>query len=111
MDYYIRQETWNLKTDEKLLPGTEGVLHTCRQNAALLFLLLYILTTWMEVDGRRSDIISYCIIIRKKHLAAEKWWQLLKVVALGLLLLLQWDLAYQYLSVCKAGDCTHEDQS
>jgi hypothetical protein len=69
MEQYIMLGIWNLITDEKLLPGTEGVLYICRQNAALLFLLLYILTTWVEVDGRRSDIISYCIIIRKKHLA------------------------------------------
>jgi hypothetical protein len=44
-----------LKMDEKLLPGTEGVLYTCRQNAALLFLQPYILTTWVEVDGRSNN--------------------------------------------------------
>ncbi len=95
-----------LKTDEKLLPGTEGVLCTCRQNAALLFLQLYILTTWVEVNDRGSDNY-YLLLYSKKPIETEKQWQLLKVVALGLVVL----LAFQELSVCQVGDCTHEDQS
>ncbi len=55
MELYYARNSEDIQKDEKLLPGTEGVFYTCRQNAALLFLLLYILTTWVEVEDRRSD--------------------------------------------------------
>ena len=48
----------------------------------------------------------YLLPYLKSVLQPKKWWQLLKIVALGLLVLLEWDLAYQDLYVCQARDNT-----